>query len=150
MPDAMLTPRLALPLLAAGQAQKEITHNEALAMIDALLCPIVEAAGLNAPVADPDSGLAWIVGPAPVGEWVGHAHHIAVATMGGWRFADMPAGANVLVRAGGGVWRRGAGGWQAPTSILAAVGGATVDTECRASVSALISALAAQGLIVAG
>jgi hypothetical protein len=71
-------------------------------------------------------------------------------TLGGWRFADMPAGANVLVRAGGGVWRRGAGGWQAPTSILAAVGGATVDTECRASVSALISALAAQGLIVAG
>ncbi len=31
------TPHLALPLLAAAQAQKHVTHNEALAMIDALV-----------------------------------------------------------------------------------------------------------------
>lgn len=148
MPDAMLTPRLSLPLLATGQAQKEITHNEALALIDALLCPVVEAAGLNAPVASPQAGLAWIVGPQPVGEWTGHAQQLAVATAGGWRFADMPEGATLFVRAGEGVWRRVASGWQAPQSVQPAAGGATIDSECRAALSELISALAARGLII--
>jgi len=31
------TPHLALPLLAAAQAQKHVTHNEALAALDALV-----------------------------------------------------------------------------------------------------------------
>ncbi|MGL4312420.1 MAG: DUF2793 domain-containing protein, partial [Sphingomonas sp.] len=34
---AETTSRLALPLLAAGQAQKEMFHNEALALIDLAL-----------------------------------------------------------------------------------------------------------------
>lgn len=147
MPDAMLTPRLALPLLAAGQAQKEITHNEALTLIDALLCPVIEAVGVNAPPAAPEAGQAWIVGTAPTGEWTGHAHAIAIATAGGWRFAAMPEGATVLVRIDGGIWRRSASGWQAPLPIAAPAGGATVDSECRAAVSALISALEARGLV---
>lgn len=149
MPDATLTPRLALPLLAAGQAQKEITHNEALALIDALLCPVVEAVGANAPPASPEAGQAWIVGAAPTGAWSGRAHHMAVATAGGWRFADLPTGARVTAMGGTGLWRRVASGWQAPAAIAPATGGSTVDSECRATVSALISALAAQGLIVA-
>lgn len=147
MPDAMLTPRLALPLLAAGQAQKEITHNEALTLIDALLCPVVEAVGVNVPPAAPDTGQAWIVGAAGTGAWTSHAHDIAVATAGGWRFAAMPDGATVLVRADGGIWRRSAGGWQAPLQMTAPAGGATVDSECRAAVSVLISALEARGLV---
>jgi hypothetical protein len=147
MPDVMLTPRLSLPLLATGQAQKEITHNEALALIDALLCPVVEAVGLNAPVVAPQIGLAWIVGLQPIGEWTGHAQQLAVATAGGWRFADMPEGATLFVRAGGGLWRRVAGGWQAPEIMQPVTGGGTIDSECRASLSELISALAARGLV---
>ena len=34
MPD---TPNLALPLIAAAQAQKHVTHNDALLALDALL-----------------------------------------------------------------------------------------------------------------
>ncbi|PCJ29601.1 MAG: hypothetical protein COA94_00970 [Rickettsiales bacterium] len=33
------TPRLNLPLIHSGQAQKEITHNEALSMLDVLINP---------------------------------------------------------------------------------------------------------------
>ena len=32
------TPRSGLPLLAAAQAQKHVTHNEALLQLDALSC----------------------------------------------------------------------------------------------------------------
>ena len=147
MPDALLTPRLTLPLLAAGQAQKEITHNEALALIDGLLCPVAEAAGIDSPSPAPAAGQAWIVGPAPVGEWTGRAHQLAIATAGGWRFAEMPVGATVLIRASGALWRRTADGWTAPQPVAPIVGGTTIDSECRAAVSALISALAARGLV---
>jgi len=39
MTDLPSTPRLALPLLAVAQAQKEVTHNEALALLDLLVQP---------------------------------------------------------------------------------------------------------------
>ena len=32
MTDTLATPRFTLPLLAVAQAQKEVTHNEALAL----------------------------------------------------------------------------------------------------------------------
>ena len=32
-----VTPRLSLPLLAAGPAQKHVTHNDALVRLDALI-----------------------------------------------------------------------------------------------------------------
>lgn len=55
------TDRLALPLLAAGQAQKEITHNEALGQLDMLVQLIVVSADLSAPPASPAEGQCWIV-----------------------------------------------------------------------------------------
>ena len=36
------TPRLALPLLSVGQAQKEFTHNESLQTLDLLVAGTVE------------------------------------------------------------------------------------------------------------
>ncbi|MFX4817188.1 DUF2793 domain-containing protein, partial [Acinetobacter baumannii] len=59
---AETTSRLALPLLAAGQAQKEMFHNEALALIDLALAAAVESVGLNTPPATPEDGQCWIVG----------------------------------------------------------------------------------------
>lgn len=42
MTDLSTTSRWQLPLLAVGQTQKEVTHNEALARVDALLVPAAE------------------------------------------------------------------------------------------------------------
>ena len=39
------TPRWSLPLLAAGQAQKEMTHNEALSLLDLVVHPCVRRWG---------------------------------------------------------------------------------------------------------
>ena len=88
---AEVTPRLSLPLLQAGQAQKEALHNEAITMIDAITCGLIETIDDNAPPPSPAPGQAWIVGPSPEGEWARQAHAVAMWTAGGWRFAPSPA-----------------------------------------------------------
>jgi len=46
---AEMTPRLSLPLLQAGQAQKEALHNEAITILDAMTGGLIETIGDNAP-----------------------------------------------------------------------------------------------------
>lgn len=82
----MPTPRLALPLLQPGQAQKEMYHNEALARLDLAVQAAVLAFGGNIPPETPEPGQAWIVGTAPEGDWAGHPRAIAGWTEAGWRF----------------------------------------------------------------
>lgn len=93
--------RLALPLMAAGQAQKEIVHNEALLLADLLVAPVAENLGLNAPPTSPAAGACWIIGTAPTGDWAGHAGALAGWTAGGWRFAAPFEGLHVWLRARG-------------------------------------------------
>ncbi|WP_312846581.1 hypothetical protein [Sphingopyxis sp. PET50] len=59
MTDLPSTARLALPLLAMAQAQKEVTHNEALTLLDLLVQPVVEAGPQATPCGDagPRTGL---------------------------------------------------------------------------------------------
>lgn len=161
-----ITPRLGLPLLAAGQAQKELFHNEALALLDAAALATVVGVGLDSPPEDAAIGSAWIVGDAPAGDWEGRARAIAVRSEGGWRFLA-PAPGMVLrqadtgeeLRFDGTAWRRGdllarrlivggtmVVGMQQP-GVSTPVGGSVVDTEARAAITALISSLAAHGLI---
>lgn len=147
MPDANQTPRFAMPLLAAGQAQKEVTHNEALTLIDLALCAQVEAVGGSVPPASPEPGQCWIVGASPGGAWTGEDHALAGWTAGGWRFVQLPVHASVAVRSSGRRWQRGEAGWTAAPSILPPSGGAVVDGECRAALTALVAALTAQGLV---
>lgn len=56
--------RLGLPLLQPGQAQKELSHNEALIVLEMLVQPCVEALGLETPPSDPEPGQCWVVGSA--------------------------------------------------------------------------------------
>lgn len=82
------TADIGLPEVASQQAQPEVTHNEALAMLSAMLNGVISA-GDNAPPAGspgPAVGDAYIVGTAPTGAWAGRANTIAVYTGGGWRF----------------------------------------------------------------
>lgn len=160
------TPRLALPLLQPGQAQKELFHNEALARIDAILDAVAETIGDAAPPASPVPGSAWIVGAAPTGAWAGHALALAVWTDGGWRFADLPEGALVWVRAAATYARRGPDAWligdlplarvtiggvqvlgAREPAIAAPTGGTTSDPEARAAIAAMLAALRNHGLI---
>jgi hypothetical protein len=68
---------LGLPLLAAAQAQKHVTHNEALLALDALVHLACLDRDLSAPPAAPGEGDRYLVGPSPSGPWAGHAGEIA-------------------------------------------------------------------------
>ena len=160
------TARLALPLLRAGQAQKEMTHNEALARLDLAVQARVETMGLDVPPADPAAGACWIVGPAPTGAWAGNADALAGWTADGWRFLAAAEGMSVWVadqavraRYSGGAWRVGelAGkqlsidgvkviGVRA-AAIADPAGGTTIDAEARATIGAILAALRGHGLI---
>lgn len=83
MPD---TPLLNLPLLAAAQAQKHITHNEALLMLEAMVHLSVIDRGLAAPPASAPDGTRYLVPEGASGAWAGKAGRVALMQAGSWIF----------------------------------------------------------------
>jgi Protein of unknown function (DUF2793) len=80
------TPRSGMPLLAAAQAQKHVTHNEALLQLDALGCARILDRDLTAPPGSPGDGDTYLVHATATGDWTGQDGNIAFALDGGWRF----------------------------------------------------------------
>lgn len=78
------TPLLNLPLILPAQAQKHVTHNEALRLLDITVQLAVLDRDLNAPPATPAEGDRYIIGPAPTGDWTGRAGQIAAFWGGIW------------------------------------------------------------------
>ena len=150
MIDTLATPRLGLSLLAVAQAQKEVTHNEALIVLDALVQAVVEAGPLVAPPPTPAEGQCWIVGAAATGEWLGQDGAIALWTAGGWRFVAPREGMRVVRLVDQMRVRYGDGAWIAPDTVVTPGGGAVIDVEARAAIAALILNLEAQGLMISG
>jgi Protein of unknown function (DUF2793) len=160
------TERLKLPLLATGQAQKESTHNEALALADMLVQPVVQAVAPPSVPPTPSLGQSWIVGVGAVGAWAGHDSALACWTGGGWRFANAFDGMTVWNLATNSHARRSAATWQSgivngsqfrvgdvqvltarQSAIASPAGGATIDAESRIAVTAILTALRTHGLI---
>lgn len=86
------TSRLNLPLIAAAQAQKHVTHNEALLALDALVQLAVEDDALSSPPSVPAEGSRYIVAAAAAGAWAGQAGKVAVYQDGLWQFLTPRAG----------------------------------------------------------
>jgi hypothetical protein len=80
-----VTPRHDLPLLAAGQAQKHVTVNEALIDLDARLQLHLEALDMVEPPAAPAIGQMFGLASAPTGPWSGHGGKLALFLPEGWR-----------------------------------------------------------------
>jgi len=81
------TAHLALPYLAPSQAQKHVTHNEALRRLDGLVQLAVEASAAVTPPGSPGEGERYLLGASPTGDWVGQAGDLAVYADGAWWFA---------------------------------------------------------------
>lgn len=142
------TPRLALPLLYPGQAQKEVFINEALVRIDALLHARIEAV-TGTPPASPVDGQCWIVGAGASGDWTGRLDQIACRTAGNWIFVMPREGMSVTLGSSGRNLRFQSGNWTFQAPVPAPAGGATVDSEARAAISALIARLVSAGILSA-
>ncbi len=82
----MPTPNLVLPYIAQGQAQKEVTHNDALNLLDAVVQLAVLDRDLATPPGSPTQGVRYLVAASPTGAWAGQANHIAAWLDGAWRF----------------------------------------------------------------
>jgi Protein of unknown function (DUF2793) len=86
------TPNLQLPYLVAAQAQKHITHNEALRALDCLVQLSVLDRDLAAPPTAPANGARYIIAASPTGAWTGKANHIAAWQDNAWAFYEPRAG----------------------------------------------------------
>ena len=140
MPDTA-TPRHGLPHLFVGQAQKEVTHNEALGRIDGLLHPVIEDERAAPPSAlsAADDGRCWLIMTAATGLWTGKSGQIARWSGGSWRYF-LPCEGMCIFDEASGIRRFYIGGaWTSPDAIANPVGGTIVDAEARA---ALVSVLA--------
>lgn len=80
------TIHLGLPFIEGSQAQKHVTHNEALRILDAAVQIGVLDIDQAAPPPTPADGDRHIVASGATGAWVGHADAVAVWEDGAWRF----------------------------------------------------------------
>lgn len=86
-----LSPVLALPLIQPAQAQKHVTHNEALRLLDVLVQPAVASRSTATPPASPAPGARFIVPAGALAAWAGQDGSIALAEAGGWaHLAPLP------------------------------------------------------------
>lgn len=80
------TPNLSLPYIMAAQAQKHVTHNEAIRALDAILHLSVHDRTLTAPPAEPEDGARYIIAGPATSDWTGHENEIAAYQDGAWMF----------------------------------------------------------------
>ncbi len=138
------SPRFGLPLLFAGQSQKEVFVNEAHALADALIHCAIEGEA-SAPPASPIDGTNWLVGASPTGDWTGASGKIACRQAGNWLFVSPRDGMRVLNRANGQDIRFRTS-WRIPVRPADPTGGATVDSEARAVIHNLMESLRLAGI----
>ena len=138
----------------------------ALQSLDVLVAAAVEELPLAAPPGSPVVGNCYIVAASPSGAWAGKAHHLAAYTSGGWRFIAPRDGLNAYVKSSGATAAYRSGAWvigelsgsqvsiegvkvvgarRAALGAPAAV--TTVDTEARAAIGLILTAMRDHGLI---
>ncbi|MEL6690523.1 MAG: DUF2793 domain-containing protein [Pseudomonadota bacterium] len=141
MPD-LKSPILSLPYIAAAQAQKHVTHNEALAQLDLLVQLSVIAFDATSAPGSPAEGDVYTIGAGATGDFAGQdAGTIAAFQEGAWVFEAPKSGwiageggASTVRVWDGTVWAPVGGGF--PSSVGTLGINATADTTNRLSVNA--------------
>ncbi len=122
------TDNLALPYIMPSQAQKHVTHNEALRMLDALVQPAVEGIATEPP-GDPQAGMRVIVGEGATGAFAGREGRVAQWSDGGWMFHAPRAGWMVYDLSAEAIAVFDGGGWTAFVSGGGEGGGLPAEVE---------------------
>jgi hypothetical protein len=143
-----VTTRFGLPLVDAQQASQEVTHNEAVLQLGALVGLTLDSVASpgNAPPGGPANGVSYLVGGAPTGAWSGHAGKIAVY-QDGWYFVSPANGLTATARDTGVGYQHNGTTWVATgggTATILVAGGMATLTGAK-YVNARFTGLAAAG-----
>lgn len=86
------TPNLSLPYLFASQAQKHVTHNEALTILDAVIHAYVVSHDETSPPPSPADGERYLLPSGVTDLWQGHENALAAWQDGVWNFHSPSTG----------------------------------------------------------
>ena len=116
------SPRLSLPFIQAAQAQKHVTHNEAVRALDLLVQLSFEDYTQSAPPVAPSEGDCYIVAAGGSAAWLGQDGAIAAYLDGAWQFQIPRAGWQGYVRASTALMVFDGSDWQeiTPSEVKAA------------------------------
>ena len=81
---AETTANLLLPFILASQAQKHVTHNDGLRLLDGVVQLSVLDKDLTAPPGSPSEGARYIVASGATGAWAGWDGDVAMWADGAW------------------------------------------------------------------
>ncbi len=141
---------LNLPYIMPSQAQKHVTHNEAIRALDAIVQLSVKDRDLSVPPASPQEGERFLVAASPVAAWAVKEGRIAAWQDGAWAFLTPRAGwllwvedENRLVVYDGADWIDGAPGGVNPAPLVGV--NRTADATNRLSVKSSASLFDEEG-----
>ncbi|HTV67412.1 MAG TPA: DUF2793 domain-containing protein [Rhizobiaceae bacterium] len=132
------SPFLGMPFLLPSQAQKHVTVNDALRVLDALAQLAVKNRSLTSPPISPAEGDRHIVAASATGAWSGKSDQIAAFIDGAWRYHPPKEGFTAWVISESALVYFDGSGWQevsaASSATLLGVN-ATADTTNRLTVA---------------
>lgn len=144
------TPNLELPYILPAQAQKHVTHNEALRALDAVVQLAVLDRDLTEPPPAPAEGDRYLVAAGATGAWNGRDGQVAAWQDGTWMFHAPGRGWLAWVADeerlfvwDGAAWRDAVAGALNPALLVGV--NATADAANRLAVSAAATLLTHEG-----
>lgn len=128
---------LSLPYILPAQAQKHVTHNEAIKALDVLVQLSVLNRDQTTPPAAPSEGDRHLVAAGASGIWVGQDNNLAAYLGGAWVFFTAGLGWQAYVQAEALVFTYDGSGWNIALQNLPFLGiNTTADTTNRLAVAA--------------
>lgn len=125
--------RISLPLIQPSQAQKHVTHNEAIVRLDATVQLTIMAFDLAEPPAVPQEGDLFSLAASPTGAWAGQGGALAYFSNGGWIFISPHEGWRAWDLAASEMRIHLGGGWQTLTPQLQNIVGLGIGTTSDAT-----------------
>ena len=111
----LTSPNLKLSYLAPAQAQKHVTHNEALRQLDALVQLSVISVS-NTPAPQPQNGDRYIIGPSPEGVFGDNENDVAAFQDGAWTYFTPQIGWRAYVLDIAGIYIFNGENWSLPAN----------------------------------
>lgn len=129
--------RLDLPFIAPSQAQKHVTHNEAVQRLDLLVQMALDGFEATEPPTAPETGARYALGQGAMGAWAGQDGQIAVFLGEAWTFVAPQEGWIATARGTADLRLYQEGAWQRFPKRIERLGIATdADALNRLSVAA--------------